>query len=119
MKHQQVVPDYAAMVQSSGTCLCLVFCGWVLFKLVQAVFWLPGYLEKNQGRLYQKLEQQHVAPTEPTEDDSQQQRKVDVEVPENADGTIEEEQEDDEMGDNSDREGNDSAESESDGKKKK
>uniref|UniRef100_A0A182R3P7 Uncharacterized protein n=1 Tax=Anopheles funestus TaxID=62324 RepID=A0A182R3P7_ANOFN len=57
MKHQQVVPDYAAMVKTSGTCLCLVFSGWVLFKLVQAVFWLPGYLEKNQEQLYRRVEQ--------------------------------------------------------------
>ncbi|XP_050083185.1 nucleophosmin [Anopheles aquasalis] len=129
MKHQQVVPDYAAMVQTSGTCLCLVFCGWVLFKLVQAVFWLPGYLEKNQGRLYQKLE-----PPSPTEDDSQQERKADgegvqrskpggdrsmKEESENADGTIEEEQEDDEIEENSDREANDSEDSESDSKKDK
>ncbi|XP_058116809.1 uncharacterized protein LOC131288634 [Anopheles ziemanni] len=56
MKHQQVVPDYVAMVKTSGTCLCLVFSGWVLFKLVQAIFWLPGYLEKNQGRLYERVE---------------------------------------------------------------
>ncbi|KFB36459.1 AGAP004076-PA-like protein [Anopheles sinensis] len=56
MKHQQVVPDYVAMVKTSGTCLCLVFSGWVLFKLVQAIFWLPGYLEKNQGRLYKRIE---------------------------------------------------------------
>uniref|UniRef100_A0A182VX43 Uncharacterized protein n=1 Tax=Anopheles minimus TaxID=112268 RepID=A0A182VX43_9DIPT len=54
MKHQQVVPDYAAMVKTSGTCLCLVFSGWVL---VQAVFWLPGYLEKNQEQLYRRVEQ--------------------------------------------------------------
>uniref|UniRef100_A0A182JXA8 Uncharacterized protein n=1 Tax=Anopheles christyi TaxID=43041 RepID=A0A182JXA8_9DIPT len=57
MKHQQVVPDYAAMVKTSGTCLCLVFSGWVLFKLVQAIFWLPGYLQKNQEQLYRQVEQ--------------------------------------------------------------
>ncbi|EDS45248.1 conserved hypothetical protein [Culex quinquefasciatus] len=44
------------MVQTSGTMLCLVFSGWVLFRLVQAVFWLPGYLEKTGGSLYQKME---------------------------------------------------------------
>ncbi|XP_052863829.1 uncharacterized protein LOC128270467 [Anopheles cruzii] len=63
MKHQQVVPDYAAMVQTSGTCLCLVFSGWVLFKLVQAIFWLPGYLEKNQGRLYRQLDPHSASDT--------------------------------------------------------
>ncbi|XP_055642339.1 uncharacterized protein LOC129779093 [Toxorhynchites rutilus septentrionalis] len=56
MKHQQVVPDYVHMLQTSGTVLCLVVSGWVLFRLVQAVFWLPGYLEKTQGKLYEHLE---------------------------------------------------------------
>uniref|UniRef100_A0A182NG65 Uncharacterized protein n=1 Tax=Anopheles dirus TaxID=7168 RepID=A0A182NG65_9DIPT len=62
MKHQQVVPDYAAMVKTSGMCLCLVFSGWVLFKLVQAIFWLPGYLEKNQEQLYRRMEQRSGTP---------------------------------------------------------
>lgn len=26
------------------------------FRLIQAIFWLPGYLQKNQGRLYEHLE---------------------------------------------------------------
>ncbi|XP_035780673.1 uncharacterized protein LOC118460457 [Anopheles albimanus] len=128
MKHQQVVPDYAAMLQTSGTCLCLVFCGWILFKLVHAVFWLPGYLEKNQGRLYQKLEQQHDAPSDAAEDDLLPQSKADVDGlqdanaernAENVDATIEEEQEDDELEENSDREETDSVGSESDSKKHK
>ncbi|KXJ70675.1 uncharacterized protein LOC109421993 [Aedes albopictus] len=61
MKHQQVVPDYSAMVQTSGTVLCLVFSGWVLFRLVQAVFWLPGYLEQSQGKLYEQIERKDAA----------------------------------------------------------
>ncbi|XP_058443132.1 uncharacterized protein LOC131425334 [Malaya genurostris] len=56
MKHQQVVPDYGAMLQTSGTVLCLVLSGWILFRLVQAVFWLPGYLERTQSELYEQLE---------------------------------------------------------------
>ena len=56
MKHQQVIVDYFNMIRTSGTCLCVVFSGWVLFKLVQAIFWLPGYLEKNGDRLYEHLE---------------------------------------------------------------
>lgn len=34
MKHQQVVPDYIVMLESSITVLALVACGWLLFKLV-------------------------------------------------------------------------------------
>ncbi|XP_058061079.1 uncharacterized protein LOC131211575 [Anopheles bellator] len=76
MKHQQVVPDYAAMVQTSGTCLCLVFSGWVLFKLVQAIFWLPGYLEKNQGRLYRQLDPHSASDTSNENGSSQENDRL-------------------------------------------
>lgn len=36
MKHEQVVPDYIVMLESSITVLALVGCGWLLFKLVQS-----------------------------------------------------------------------------------
>lgn len=29
-------------------------------RLVQAVFWLPGYLEKTQGKLYDRIERKDV-----------------------------------------------------------
>ncbi|XP_055385059.1 uncharacterized protein LOC129614480 [Condylostylus longicornis] len=51
MKHEQVVPDYWVMLKSSATCLLLVFSGYVLIRMVQAIFWLPGYLEQNQKKL--------------------------------------------------------------------
>lgn len=67
MKHEQVVPDYWKFVQTSGTYLFLAFCGLLLIRylqfalksiylkisisrLVQAVFWLPGYLQRNQEK---------------------------------------------------------------------
>lgn len=28
-----------------------------VYRLVQAIFWLPGYLQENQERLYQRVEQ--------------------------------------------------------------
>lgn len=34
MRHEQVVPDYIVMLESSITVLALVGCGWLLFKLV-------------------------------------------------------------------------------------
>ncbi|XP_017104743.2 uncharacterized protein [Drosophila bipectinata] len=51
MKHQQVVVDYWTMLKTSGMCLLLAVCGFVLLKMVQTVFWLPGHLKKNQLRL--------------------------------------------------------------------
>ncbi|XP_062537815.1 uncharacterized protein LOC134206140 [Armigeres subalbatus] len=86
MKHQQVVPDYSAMVQTSGTVLCLVFSGWVLFRLVQAVFWLPGYLEQTQGKLYEKIERKPAS-----EKSSKKAKAKDSDVEED-DGLIENEE---------------------------
>ncbi|XP_014090613.2 uncharacterized protein [Bactrocera oleae] len=51
MKHQQVVVDYWNMIKTSFTCLLLAFSGYILIKMVQTIFWLPGYLQKNQKRL--------------------------------------------------------------------
>ncbi|CRK95107.1 CLUMA_CG008585, isoform A [Clunio marinus] len=62
MKHEQVVPDYVMMLESSITVLALVACGWLLFKLVSACFWFPQYMknleveaEKAQAHLENKL----------------------------------------------------------------
>ncbi|SPP87871.1 uncharacterized protein LOC117589942 [Drosophila guanche] len=51
MKNQQVLVDYWTMLKTSGLCLLLAFCGFVLIKMVQTVFWLPGHLKQNQQRL--------------------------------------------------------------------
>ncbi|CAD6993540.1 unnamed protein product [Ceratitis capitata] len=51
MKHQQVVVDYWNMIKTSFTCLLLAFSGYILIKMVQTIFWLPSYLQKNQKRL--------------------------------------------------------------------
>jgi hypothetical protein len=44
MKHQQVVPDYVVMLESSITVLALVGCGWLLFKFVDFPFAVRIYL---------------------------------------------------------------------------
>ncbi|XP_061397572.1 uncharacterized protein LOC133333274 [Musca vetustissima] len=51
MKHQQVVVDYWTMLKTSITCLLLAISGYVLIKMVQTIFFLPGYLKNNQKRL--------------------------------------------------------------------
>lgn len=75
MKHEQVVPDYWMFIQTSGTYLFLAFCGLLLIRyfqfetksinlkisisrLIQAVFWLPRYLERNQEK-FEEMAQKH------------------------------------------------------------
>lgn len=47
-------------VKTSSTYLCLVISGWILFKLVHAVFIFPDYLKRNQveyEKMYAKMEE--------------------------------------------------------------
>ncbi|CAO1433397.1 unnamed protein product [Diamesa serratosioi] len=55
MKHQQVKVNYFEMLTSGITIVALIACGWVLLKLIQAIFWLPGYL-KSSKNLQSKME---------------------------------------------------------------
>ncbi|GFG32932.1 hypothetical protein Cfor_12901 [Coptotermes formosanus] len=48
MRHQQVSVNVWQIVQTSGTYLALAFCAWVLLRLVNACFWLPGCLRKQR-----------------------------------------------------------------------
>ncbi|KAH8383315.1 hypothetical protein KR009_007985 [Drosophila setifemur] len=57
MKHEQVVVDYWTMLKTSGLCILLALCGFILLKMVQTVFWLPGHLKKNQLRLEELAKQ--------------------------------------------------------------
>lgn len=49
MKNQQVVVDVYLMTQTAVVYLSLALFGWILFRLVQACLWLPGYLS-NQNK---------------------------------------------------------------------
>lgn len=47
-------------MKTSSTYLCLVISGWVLFKLVHAIFVFPDYLKRNQveyEKVYAKMEE--------------------------------------------------------------
>ncbi|KAH8273166.1 hypothetical protein KR018_007218, partial [Drosophila ironensis] len=57
MKHEQVVVDYWTMIKTSGMCLLLAACGFILLKMVQTIFWLPGHLKSNQLRLEELAKQ--------------------------------------------------------------
>ncbi|KAH8293031.1 hypothetical protein KR054_009217 [Drosophila jambulina] len=57
MKHQQILVDYWTMIKTSGMCLLLALCGFILLKMVQTIFWLPGHLKKNQLRLEELAKQ--------------------------------------------------------------
>jgi cyanate permease len=48
MRHQQVSVNIWQMFKTSCTYLALAFCAWLLLRLVNACFWLPGYLSKRR-----------------------------------------------------------------------
>lgn len=49
MKYQKVVVDIWKMFYSSTSYLVLAFLAYILLKLVNACFWLPSYLQKQDG----------------------------------------------------------------------
>jgi cyanate permease len=48
MRHQQVSVNLWQMLKTSCTYLALAFCAWLLLRLINACFWLPGYLTKQR-----------------------------------------------------------------------
>lgn len=67
MKHEQVIPDYIVMLESSITVLALVGCGWLLFKLVSWNLLLMRKILKSSTWLYIPFSQAcvslHMVPT--------------------------------------------------------
>jgi hypothetical protein len=54
MRHQQVSVNVWQMMLTSCTYLALAFCAWVLLRLINACFWLPGYLTKQRDEEMKK-----------------------------------------------------------------
>jgi hypothetical protein len=54
MRHQQVSVNVWQMMLTSCTCLALAFFAWVLLRLINACFWLPGYLTKQRDEELKK-----------------------------------------------------------------
>uniref|UniRef100_A0A336M2L1 CSON000752 protein n=1 Tax=Culicoides sonorensis TaxID=179676 RepID=A0A336M2L1_CULSO len=77
MKHQQVKVDYWEMVKTSSTYLCLVVSGWILFKLVHAVFILPGYLKKIQASEFEKVYAKMEEKCKSSENDDEEEKEKD------------------------------------------
>lgn len=50
MRPQKVSVNVWQMLLSSCSYLFLVFLGWVFVRLVQACFWFPSYMNKQQAR---------------------------------------------------------------------
>jgi cyanate permease len=48
MRYQQVSVNVWKMLNTSCTYLTLAFCAWLLLRLINACFWLPGYLTKKR-----------------------------------------------------------------------
>ncbi|XP_014296484.1 nucleolin [Microplitis demolitor] len=56
MKHQQVTVDFLSMVFSAATYLALAGAAWIFLRLLQACFWLPRHL-KRQNNLQDMLQE--------------------------------------------------------------
>ena len=54
MRHQQVSVSFWQMLKTSCTYLGLAFCAWLLLRLINACFWLPGYLTKQRDNEMRK-----------------------------------------------------------------
>ena len=54
MRHQQVSVNVWQMLKTSCTYLALAFCAWLLLRLINACFWLPGYLTKKRDHEMRK-----------------------------------------------------------------
>ncbi|KAK7871962.1 hypothetical protein R5R35_004759 [Gryllus longicercus] len=55
MRHQHVGVDVVKMIVSSCSYLALAFAAWVLLRLVQACFYLPGILRRRNEEEAQQL----------------------------------------------------------------
>lgn len=69
-------------MKTSSTYLCLVISGWVLFKLVHAIFVFPDYLKRNQveyEKVYAKMEEEctMLGQEEDAVDDDQEGKQED------------------------------------------
>lgn len=62
MRHQELKINYVQMFFSSGIYLALAFTVWIFLRLVNACFWLPGFLrkreEKERRRRQREMEEQ-------------------------------------------------------------
>lgn len=56
MRHQHVGVDIWKMAVTSLSYLGLAFTAWVFLRLVNACFWLPSYLSKQQTQVAKLLE---------------------------------------------------------------
>lgn len=53
MRHQHVGVDIWKMAITSMSYLALAFTAWVFLRLLNACFWLPSYLTKQQASVAQ------------------------------------------------------------------
>lgn len=77
MRHQYVGVDVWKMAVTSLSYLALAFTVWVFLRLVNACFWLPSYLTKQQAnvtRLFEdKLKSSQFKEEENIEDEEEKE----------------------------------------------
>jgi cyanate permease len=82
MRQQHVSVNVWKMLQTSCTYLALALCAWLLLRLINACFWLPGYLTKKRdeemrketaekGKLLEEKKAVEVSGEEPEVTDTQ------------------------------------------------
>ncbi|XP_076247061.1 uncharacterized protein LOC143187020 isoform X1 [Calliopsis andreniformis] len=85
MKYQQISVDFVSMVFTACSYLALAGAVWIFLRIIQACFWLPGHLKKQndvQRMLQDKVEnyEKYILQCEERERSEQEMRGEDVKV---------------------------------------
>ncbi|XP_053975830.1 structural maintenance of chromosomes protein 1A isoform X1 [Hylaeus volcanicus] len=85
MKHQQISVDFVSMVFTACSYLALAGAVWIFLRLIQACFWLPRHLKRQndvQRMLQDKVEsyEKYILECEEKEKSEQETRGEDVKV---------------------------------------
>lgn len=80
MKNQQVNVDVSLMISTALVYLGLAISGWILLRLIQACFWLPGYLKDQNEK--EELSRRSSLEESGKEDNNEEEKKEEAEVDE-------------------------------------
>ncbi|XP_076172619.1 uncharacterized protein LOC143149281 [Ptiloglossa arizonensis] len=85
MKHQQISVDFVSMVFTACSYLALAGALWIFLRLIQACFWLPRHLKRQndvQRMLQDKVEnyEKYILECEEKEKSEQETRGEDIKI---------------------------------------
>lgn len=92
MKNQQVHVDVSLMITTALVYLGLAVSGWILFRLVQACFWLPSYLtkqreeeaEEEKAVMIKRRIEEDIKEEDELEEDAEEEEEVHAETVDSA-----------------------------------